>query len=98
MCAREWVRAKFHAEGKVRVRDRYWPDVRWSYHLVHAAVREPAELMVFEKEGVECHEFHQVLSDLLQRGDGGFSGSAGGDLAEVVGYYTSHIASRDAEH
>jgi hypothetical protein len=90
LCAREWVRAKFRANDKIRVREKLWPGIVWSYHLVHAVVREPRELTVFESEGVKCHPFHDVLSDLLRRGQGIFSGSAGGDLAEIVGYYNAN--------
>jgi hypothetical protein len=57
--------------------------------LVHGVVRYPLELEAFESEGVICHPFHQVLSDLSQRSDSAFSGSAGGDLAEIVSYYKS---------
>ncbi|SRR5258708_34951948 len=89
LCARDWVRAKFGADDKMRVREKLWSGVVWSYHLVHAAVREPQELAAFESEGVKCHPFHDVLSELLQRVQGSFSGSAGGDLAEIVGYYNT---------
>ena len=34
----------------------------------------------------------RLLSDLSQRGDDGFSGSAGGDLAEIIAYYKVHEA------
>jgi hypothetical protein len=86
LCAREWVFKKFSADDKKRVRETLYPGVAWSYHLVHAVVREPQELAAFEREGVTCHAFHIVLSELLRR-QGSFSGSAGGDLAEIVGYY-----------
>ncbi|HEY6346530.1 MAG TPA: hypothetical protein VIY49_33995 [Bryobacteraceae bacterium] len=92
VCARKWVRAKFTSDDKNRVREKLWPGVRWSHHLVHAVVREPAELRVFADEGVKCHPFHEVLTELLSGGDAGFSGSAGGDLAEIVGYYTGQAA------
>jgi hypothetical protein len=66
-----------------------WPHVQWQYHLVHAQVRERRELEVFQKEGVTCHSFRQLLADLSRRKDHSFSGSAGGDLAEIVSYYNS---------
>ena len=86
-CARAWVWAKFGSGDKVRVREQLWPGAAWSFHLVHAVVREPQELTVFQSEGVQCHTFYTVISELLQRRKGGFSGSSGGDLAEIVGYY-----------
>jgi len=89
-CAREWVAAKFRGEGKVQLRERLWPGIAWSFHLVHAIVREPRELEIFTTESVICHPLHELLSELSQRSWGSFSGSAGGDLAEIVSYYKSH--------
>jgi hypothetical protein len=82
--ARGWVEAKFRSSDKVQLRSELWPGVMWSFHLVHGVSRYPLELEVFESEGVTCHPFHQLLSDLSQRGDRSFSGSAGGDLAEII--------------
>lgn len=90
--ARTWVEAKFAGPDKADLRDRLWPGARWSRHLVHGAVRYPEELAVFAAAGVICHPFHQCLSDLGRREAGGFSGSAGGDLAEIVSYFKTHSA------
>ena len=95
LCARDWVRAKFSTDEKKRVREKLWPGVAWSYHLVHAVVREPQELAAFESEGVKCHPFHDVLSELLRPAQGSFPGSAGGDLAEIVRYYNTHVATKN---
>lgn len=96
VCAREWVAAKFRARDKIQLRERLWPGVVWSFHLVHAIVREPRELEVFSAEGVACHPFYELLSALSIRSKGSFSGSAGGDLAEIVSYYKSYESDRDA--
>ena len=88
-CARAWVQSKFKAGAKAKARGGLWPHVQWQYHLVHAKVRERRELEVFQKEGVTCHSFRQLLADLSRRKDHSFSGSAGGDLAEIVSYYNS---------
>jgi hypothetical protein len=88
--AHDWVEAKFRSPDKVQLRSELWPGVRWSYHLVHGVVRYPLELEVLANEDVTCHPFYQLLSDLSQRGDRAFSGSAGGDLAEIISYYKSH--------
>jgi hypothetical protein len=87
-CARDWVQSKFKADDKAKVRERLWPNVQWSYHLVHAVVRERRELEVFQQEGVTCHPFGDLLEELSNRGDHHFSGSAGGDLAEIITYYS----------
>ena len=90
LCAHSWVDAKFHAPEKIQLRSQLWPGARWSFHLVHGVVRYPCELEVFASEGVICHPFHQLLSDLSQRDGRSFFGAAGGDLAEIVSYYKSH--------
>jgi hypothetical protein len=92
-CARDWVRSKFKADAKAKARERLWPHVQWQYHLVHAVVREHRELEVFQQEGVTCHAFRDLLEKLSRRSDHHFSGSAGGDLAEIVSYYNSPAAS-----
>jgi len=89
-CARGWVGAKFRDPDKAQLRERLWPGIAWSFHLVHGVVRYPRELEVFASEGVTCHPFHQLLSDLSRHDGHPFSGSAGGDLAEIVGYYKTH--------
>lgn len=88
-CVRQWVQDKFHAPKKIKLRQNSWSGVPWSFHLVHAVVRHQEELEVFKKEGVTCHTFHDVLADLCQKEGRSFSGSAGGDIAEIVNYYNS---------
>ena len=88
--ARAYVDSKFRASDKEQLRARLWPSVNWSFHLVHGVVRYPDELKIFAREGVTCHPFHQLLSDLERRDGRSFSGSAGGDLAEIVSYYKTH--------
>jgi hypothetical protein len=69
------------------VRESLWSGVKWSFHLVHAVVKDSKELEVFTGEGVTCHPFSQLLDELSHRHAGTYSGSAGGDLAEIVSYY-----------
>ena len=95
ICARHWVESKFKSNDKALVRERLWPGVTWSFHLVHAVVREPRELEIFKLEGVTCHPFHELLANLSNRSKDSFSGSAGGDLAEIVSYFKSHKSSSD---
>ena len=71
------------------MREQLWPGVNWMYHFVHAEVREARELEIFASEGIILHTFHEILSDLARRKVHLFSGSAGGDLAEIVSYYRS---------
>ena len=92
-CAVAWVHKKFKDSNKKKVRDSLWPGVIWSFHLVHGVVREELELEIFAKNDVTIHPFHTVLKSLSLRKKGSFSGSAGGDLAEIVGYYDAHTKS-----
>jgi hypothetical protein len=92
VCARAYVDAKFRAPDKVQLRERLWPGLAWSFHLVYGALRYPNELNVFAREGVTCHAFNQLLLDLSQRDGRSFSGSAGGDLAEIISYYNARGA------
>jgi hypothetical protein len=88
-CARTWVDLKFRAESNGRMREQLSPGSDWTYHFVHAVVREQRELDVLKNEGVILHPFHEIPSSLAKRKTRSFSGSAGGDLAEIVSYYRS---------
>jgi hypothetical protein len=90
--ARDWVEAKFRSTDKAQLRSELWPGVRWSFHLVHGVVRYPLKLEVLTSEGVTCHPFHQLLSDLSQCDDRSFSGSTSYDLAGIISYYKSYEA------
>ena len=89
-CAKAWVQKKFKAKEKQKLRDSLWPGVEWSFHLVHGALRDERELTIFERNDVAIHPFNEVLEQLSHRKKGSFSGSAGGDLAEIVGYYDAY--------
>lgn len=90
--APQWVEAKFRAKDKVKMRERLWPGVKWQYHLVHGVVKEKRELDIFKSDGVQLHKFHQVIAEVIKKREkGGFSGSAGGDLAEIISYYLDHF-------
>jgi hypothetical protein len=88
--ARAWVEEKFKLRAKAELREHLWPGIQWSYHLVHGEVREKRELEIFGAQGVTCHPFHEVLSDLIGPTGQTFSSSTGGDIAEIVKYYQSH--------
>jgi hypothetical protein len=93
-CAIAWVEKKFKSKEKVRLRASLWPGVSWTYHLVHGVVREPNELKHFTDCGLTVLPFHEVLESLSLRKKGSFSGSAGGELAEIVGYYDAYTKRR----
>ena len=85
--AGEWVSKKFHADGKLEMRKHLWRTVDWTFHLVHGVVREPLELDLIRGHGVALHTFGEVLESLCAEGAKHFTGSSGGDLAEIVDYY-----------
>ena len=86
-CAKAWVERKFSSASKVSVREKLWPGVNWSFHLVHAVVREEKELAAFRRFDVICHPLQEVLATLSAESKDRFSGSAGGDLAELIHYF-----------
>jgi hypothetical protein len=88
-CARQWVQEKFRDKRKQRLRDQLWPGVNWEFHFVHGVVKDPHELEIIASEGITLHPFHEILATLGKRNAQSFSGSAGGDLAEIVSYYRS---------
>ncbi len=83
VCAREWVQKKFRDPEKVRLRQRLWPGLEWSFHLVHAVLREPRELEVFASEGVKCHPFSELLTALSKRSKGSFPALLGATLPKL---------------
>lgn len=88
-CVCQWIKDKFTSNDKKQVRESLWPGVKWEFHLVHGEARWPQELEVFKKEGIICHSFYDLLDELSHRSERTYSGSAGGDLAEIVSYYES---------
>ena len=89
VCVRQWIKDKFSSEAKQGVRESLWAGVEWEFHLVHGKARWQEELEVFKKEKIKCHPFSDLLDELSCRSDHAYSGSAGGDLAEIVAYYKS---------
>lgn len=87
LCVAEWVRAKFNSNAKQKVREQLWPGLDWQFRLVHAEVKDKAELEMMSEMNINLIPFHKILYTLCLGGQSNFSGSAGGDLAEVVHYF-----------
>lgn len=85
-----WVAHKFTSDEKAATRKRAWQGVQWSFHFVHGVVREQAELDEIARCGVAVLPLHRVLAAVCTRVDGGLTGAAGTDLADIVDYYESH--------
>ena len=94
-CVDEWVRKKFHAVGKVAVRNRAWPGLQWKLVFAHAATRYPAELELIAAHGISLLPFQTILHDLCHHKRGDLMGAAGTDIADIVRYY-AQTAGADA--
>ena len=82
-----WVNKKFNSTAKKVARESAWPGLKWKHILVHAVVREPYELELMSKHGVQVIPFHQVLLELGHGVSTGIRGGAGTDLSEVIEYF-----------
>jgi hypothetical protein len=87
LCVQDWVSAKFLRPEKVHLRNSLWPGADWSYHLAYGILRYPKELEAFHAQGVQCHSLRDILTTLLQTEQGHFTGSAGGDFADLIAYF-----------
>jgi hypothetical protein len=95
--ARAWVEKKFASPAKRAARELAWPGLQWKYVLVHAVVREPAELQCIAAHGVELFPLHHVLMELGAGKKTGIKGGAGTDLSEVIEYFYAHSKRRQGE-
>jgi hypothetical protein len=81
----QWVTKKFTSPKKVKSRNAILPDVKWRKFLVHAALKDGAELPIMQDLGVELIQYKKVLEDL--RGDiQGKSSSAASGIVETLNY------------
>lgn len=85
-----WVQKKFTSASKQAAREMAWPGLKWKYILVHAVVRELAELELIRSHGVEVIPLHQVLMDLGHGVTTGIKGGAGTDLSKLIEYFYNH--------
>jgi hypothetical protein len=86
-CVAAWVRKKFHAKRKVTARESLWPGAEWQFVVVHGTVKYPAELDVIAAQGVTLLPLSTILQELCTAGSSLFTGTAGGDLAELIAFY-----------
>ena len=86
-CAAEWVHAKFNSKAKQQVRQHLWPGLTWLPYFVCAEVKDDREVEIIRKMNIHVIPFHKILYDLCLSERARFSGSAGGDLAEIVRYF-----------
>jgi|SRR5258706_1627340 len=89
-CVAAWVEGKFFSTSKRAAREMAWPGLKWKPTLVHAVVREAAELPLIASHGITLLPLHSVLAD-LRHAAGKLKGSAGTDLAEIIEYYNTFV-------
>jgi hypothetical protein len=85
--AQAWVNKKFLSPSKKAAREAAWPGLPWKHVLVHAVVREPAELAHFSDLGIQTLALHLLLSELAHSQASGMRGGAGTDLSEIIEYF-----------
>jgi hypothetical protein len=85
-----WVKKKFTSKSKAAARELAWPGLTWKYFLVHAVVREPAELTAIKSQGIEIVPLHKVLAELGHGMSVGIKGGAGTDLSDIIEYFYDH--------
>jgi hypothetical protein len=86
-CVTAWLGKKFYAKRKVAARESLWPGAKWQFVLVHGTVKHPAELGVIAAHGVTLLPLSTILQELCAVGSSLFTGTAGGDLAELIAFY-----------
>ena len=60
----QWVTKKFTSPKKVKRRNEILPNAKWRYFLVHAVLKDEAELAIMKELGVELINYRKVLEDL----------------------------------
>ena len=85
-CVSAWIGKKFDDPRKLKRRESLWPGVEWKRAFVHGVFRFPEELRLIESKGVRLILLSTVLAELGNKGSTSFA-AAGGDLAELVGFY-----------
>ena len=88
-----WVNKKFLSKTKVQARDRAWPNLQWSFFLVHGKVRHKEELPLIASHGIELIPFHSILTVLCKNKEGAPKGGAGSDIADMIAYYEEYLSS-----
>lgn len=86
----DWIQRKFLLASKQALRSRLFPDANWEFKFVHGVVTEQRELDAIRDAHIELIPLERVLEDLCQprRRKTDFTAAAGGDLAEVIRFYS----------
>ena len=96
----DWIQRKFLLESKQALRARLSPDARWEFKFVHGVINEQQELDEIRGAGIELIPLESILEELCRprRRKTEFTAAAGGDLAEVIRFYSDIKASLPDAH
>lgn len=81
----QWVTKKFTSQKKIKRRNEILPNGNWRKFLVHAVLKDAAELPIMEELGVELIQYKKVLEDLRSDKQGKSSSAASG-IVEMLNY------------
>lgn len=81
----QWVEKKFTGLRKIQRRNEILPDAQWRNVLVHAVMKDEAELPLMQELGVELISYRKVLHDLCNDRNSKSSSVASG-IIEMLNY------------
>ncbi len=81
----QWVEKKFTGPRKIKRRNEILPGGTWRHFLVHAVLKDDAELPLMKELGVELIPYWQVLHDLCNDSRSKSSSVASG-IVEMLNY------------
>lgn len=81
----QWIAKKFTSPKKVKRRNEILSNVSWRKLLVHAVLKDEAELKIMEELGVELIQYKRVLEDLRSENKSKSSSAASG-IVEILNY------------
>ena len=82
----QWVEKKFTNPRKIKRRDEILDGGKWRHFLVHAVLKDDAELPIMQALGVELIPYKQVLNDLCNDSKSKSSSVASG-IIEMLNYW-----------
>lgn len=96
--ARAWVKKKFRASAKQRVRNELCAGRgSWSFHLVHGNVKDEAELVAIKNLNVRLHDIRDILKKMRDPHQRDYSGATGKDLVDLVTAFGSKLSLKNAK-
>ena len=81
----QWVEKKFTSLRKIQRRNEILPGAQWRNFLVHAVLKDEAELPLMQELGVELIPYRQVLLELCNDTKSSSSSAASG-IIEMLNY------------